>query len=47
MNEVERRQYLEKFPDDKTPTSIRRAALDEARENRKFEIELYWPAFPG
>lgn len=37
MNEIQRAQYLAKFPD-----KTRQAALDEARENRKFEIELYW-----
>ena len=42
MNEISRTKYLASFSGRKAPTSIRRAALTEARENRKFEIELYW-----
>jgi hypothetical protein len=42
MNETKRDEYLTHFPHDKTPTSIRNQALIEARENRKFEIDLYW-----
>jgi hypothetical protein len=37
MNEIGRNDYLSRFPEDK-----RCAALQEARENRKFEIEMYW-----
>jgi hypothetical protein len=42
MNEVRPEEYLHIFLHDSTPTSIRRAALEEARENRRFEIDLYW-----
>ena len=42
MNETKRDEYLTPFLHDKTTTSIRNQALMEARENRKFEIELYW-----
>jgi hypothetical protein len=42
MDEIGRGEYLVSFPHDKTLTSIRRAALKEARENRKLEIDLYW-----
>ncbi|HYJ44904.1 MAG: hypothetical protein ABWY66_02615 [Xanthobacteraceae bacterium] len=41
-NECQPNEYLRHFPDDGTPTSIRREALKQALENRKFEIELYW-----
>ncbi len=42
MNETKRDEYLTHFFHNKTTTSIRSQALMEARENRKFEIELYW-----
>jgi hypothetical protein len=42
MNETKRDEYLAPFLHDKTTTSIRSQALMEARENRKFEIDLYW-----
>ena len=42
MNEVRRAQYLSSFVQNTTPTHVYRAALEEARENRKFEIDLYW-----
>lgn len=42
MNEIRPEEYLRNFPYDSTPTSMRHAALAEARENRKFEIGLYW-----
>jgi hypothetical protein len=41
MDEIKRDQYLKFFPDG-ARDSRRDAALKEARENRKFEIELYW-----
>jgi hypothetical protein len=37
MNQIQRDNYLHPFPGD-----ICKAALQEARENRRFEIELYW-----
>src|SRR5271170_6755463 len=40
MNEIQPEQYLRHFPHETTSTSIRHAALQEARENRKFEIDL-------
>ena len=47
MDEIQRDEYLQHFPtnDAEPEKCLRRAALEEARENRKFEIEL-WPA-PG
>jgi hypothetical protein len=42
MAQTRSEEYLRFFPHDETSTSARRAALGEARENRKFEIELYW-----
>lgn len=42
MNEFNRTEYLKTFPAKKGDARIRSAALVEARENRKFEIELYW-----
>jgi lipopolysaccharide export LptBFGC system permease protein LptF len=41
MYQIQRDKYLHSFPDD-TAISIRKLALQEARENRRFEIELYW-----
>ena len=41
MDKKKREQYLISFPDG-AGDSKRHAALEEARANRKFEIELYW-----
>jgi hypothetical protein len=41
MDEANRDEYLKSFPNG-APDSRRHAALKEARQNRKFEIELYW-----
>ncbi len=38
MKRIRRDEYLKSFPNEDT----RKQALLEARENRKFEIELYW-----
>jgi hypothetical protein len=37
-----REQYLSDFPGGDSPNSLRREALKQALDNRKFEIELYW-----
>ena len=42
MNEIRPDEYLRNFAHDSTATSVRRAALEEARANRKLEIDLYW-----
>lgn len=42
MEAIGRDEYLKSFPYDNTIESIRAQALTEARDNRKFEIELYW-----
>jgi hypothetical protein len=41
MKKTQRKEYLDNFSEDGTP-SVRSAALEEAREVRKFEIDLYW-----
>lgn len=40
--DVSRQQYEADFADGANPNGKRREALKEARDNRKFEIELYW-----
>ena len=42
MEEIQREEYLASFLNGETPSSVRGAALKEAREVRKFEIDLYW-----
>ena len=42
MKGIQREEYLSSFPPDDEGAKIRSAALAEARDNRKFEIELYW-----
>jgi hypothetical protein len=42
MYKVRPEEYLRNFSGDAAPPNLRRAALEEARENRKFEIDLYW-----
>jgi hypothetical protein len=37
-----RKQYLRLFPDGQGAESVRREAMKQALDNRKFEIELYW-----
>ena len=42
MNRTKSAEYLRDFQKITSPMNAHRAALEEARENRKFEIELYW-----
>ncbi|MGC2781681.1 MAG: hypothetical protein WA418_39195, partial [Bradyrhizobium sp.] len=42
MTKTTRADYLSHFPHDGTDNSLRLQALIEARDNRKFEIDLYW-----
>jgi len=42
LSETPPSDYLKEFPDGDGSDSVRRTALIQAIDNRKFEIELYW-----
>ena len=42
LTNISRQEYLSDFPNGSNPNSLRREAMKQALDNRKFEIELYW-----